>query len=63
MDEEVMLERKGVTYTATYMVMGEELIVYLPDGSKRSTTLNGMPPESTARNHLRGYVNGLFRAY
>ncbi|AHZ80022.1 MULTISPECIES: hypothetical protein [Pseudomonas] len=61
MDDEVTWEREGVTYSASYVVVGDELIVYLPDGSQRETTLNGMYPESTARNHLRGYVNALFR--
>lgn len=41
MEEEVSLERDGKTYSATYVQVDDDLIVYLPDGSERTTTLQG----------------------
>lgn len=56
MDEEISFEHKGTTYTCTYSVHGDELIVYLPDGSQRATTLRGLDPEMAVLTHLRGFV-------
>lgn len=56
MDEEISFEHEGTTYTGTYSVHGDDLIVYLPDGSQRATTLRGLDPEMAALAHLRGYV-------
>jgi hypothetical protein len=55
-DEEISFEHQGKTYTGTYSVHGDELIVYLPDGSQRATTLRGLDPETAALTHLRGFV-------
>ncbi|OZY48585.1 hypothetical protein [Pseudomonas lundensis] len=59
MDEEVSFEHEGTTYTGTYSVQGDELIVYLPDGSQRATTLRGLDPEMAALSHLRGFLLNL----
>lgn len=56
MDEEISFEQEGATYTGTYSVHGDELIVYLPDGSQRTTTLRGLDPEMAALTHLRGFA-------
>lgn len=56
MDEEISFEHEGTTYTSTYSVHGDELIVYLPDGSQRATILRGLDPEMAALTHLRGFV-------
>lgn len=60
MEEDITLEHEGETYTASYIVINDELTVYLPDGSERYTELSGgVPPESAARTHLRGYIRSL----
>lgn len=56
MDEEISFEHEGTMYTGTYSVHGDELIVYLPDGSQRETILRGLDPEMAALTHLRGFV-------
>jgi hypothetical protein len=56
MDEEITLEYEGVEYTATYSVFGDTLTVYLPNGDARSTELRGLPVESAALVHLKGYA-------
>lgn len=56
MDEEISFEHEGTTYTGTYSVHGDELIVSLPDGSQRETTLRGLDAELAALTHLRGFV-------
>ncbi|HHS7810298.1 hypothetical protein [Pseudomonas putida] len=56
MDEEITLEHEGVQYTASYSVFGDTLTVYLPNGEARSTELRGLPVESAAMVHLKGYV-------
>lgn len=56
MDEEISFEHEGTTYTGNYSVHGDELIVYLPDGSQRATTLRGLDAEMAALTHLRGFV-------
>jgi hypothetical protein len=55
-EEEISFEHKGKIYTCTYYVQGDDLIVYLPDGSQRTTTLHGLDPEMAALTHLRGLV-------
>lgn len=59
MEEEITLEHEGKSYLASYILLGDELTVYLPDGSQRSTTLRGLLPEHAAMPHLRSYVFGL----
>ena len=61
MEEEITLEHEGETYSAIYIQVGDELTVYLPDGSQRSSELRGLSPESAARTHLRGYIRRLKR--
>lgn len=56
MNEEISFEYLGKLYKAEYLVIGDTLTVYLPDGSIRSTELRGLNPESAARTHLRGYA-------
>jgi hypothetical protein len=56
MDEEITLEHEGVEYSATYSVCGDTLTVYLPNGEARSTELRGLPIESAALVHLKGYA-------
>jgi hypothetical protein len=56
MEEEISFEHEGTIYTCSYLVQGDELIVYLPDDSQRTTILRGLDPEITALNHLRGFV-------
>lgn len=56
MEEEISFEHGGVKYTSSYYVEGDELIVYLPDGSQRTTTLRGLDPETAALTHLRAFV-------
>jgi hypothetical protein len=55
-DEEIRFEHQGTMYTSTYYVQGDDLIVYLPDGSQRTTTLRGLDPKMAALTHLRGFV-------
>lgn len=61
MEEEITLEHEGETYSASYIQVGDELTVYLPDGSTRGTTLRGLDPEQAAATHLRGYIHSLKR--
>lgn len=61
MEEEVSLDQDGTTYTASYIQIGDELTVYLPDGSMRQTTLRGLKAKQAAETHLRGYIHGLKR--
>lgn len=56
MDEEISFEHEGIMYTCTYHVQGDDLIVYLPDGTQRTSTLRGLDPEMAAQTHLRGFV-------
>lgn len=56
MEEEITLEHEGKSYSASYIVLGDELTVYLPDGSTRGTTLRGLNPEHAATTHLRSYI-------
>ena len=56
MNEEVSLEHNGKFYKAEYLVIGDTLTVYLPDGSMRSTALRSLNSESAAKTHLRSYA-------
>ncbi|MBK5548547.1 hypothetical protein JFT85_27700 [Pseudomonas sp. TH04] len=56
MEEEISFNHGGVTHTGSYNVEGDELIVNLPDGSQRATTLRGLGPETAALTHLRAFV-------
>lgn len=59
MEEEITLEHKGIECTATYLVQGDTLTVFLPNGEQRITELRGIDPIAAARPHLRAYINGL----
>ncbi len=61
MEDEIVLEHNGESYTASYIVTDDELVVYLPDGTHRQTTLRGLKPESAAAVHLRSYISALKR--
>lgn len=56
MDEEVSIEYDGSIYTCTYSIQGDDLFIYLPDGSQRITSLRGLDPVMAALTHLRGFV-------
>ncbi len=56
MNEEIIIEYEGITYSAEYSVSGDSLTVYLPDGTSRRTELRGLKPESAARTHLMSYI-------
>lgn len=56
MEEEISFEHEEKVYTGTYYVQGDDLIICLPDGSQRTTTLRGLDPEMAALTHLRGFV-------
>ena len=59
MEEEFMIEKDGIQYTAYFIVFGDSVTVHLPNGEQRSSYLKGMSPESAARPHLRSYINNL----
>ena len=59
MEDEVTIEHEGTQYAAPYLVQGDTLTVFLPNGEQRSTELRGLSAESAARNHLRFYVGGI----
>lgn len=59
MEEEITLKHEGNSYSASYIQVGDELTVYLPDGSERHSELRGLSPESAATTHLRGYIRSL----
>jgi len=61
MEEDITLEHEGETFTASYIVIGDELLTYLPDGSERRTDLRGLNPEHAAETHLRGYIHNQLR--
>lgn len=61
MEEDITQEHEGETYTASYIVIDDELLTYLPDGSERRTDLRGLKPEQAALTHLRGYISTLKR--
>lgn len=55
---EISYEFDGVTYTAEYLVNGNALTVFLPNGEHRTTFLTGgLAPESAAMPHLRSYAH------
>ncbi|MNO91879.1 hypothetical protein D3C76_834370 [compost metagenome] len=51
-----------IEFNASYIVVGDKLIITLPDGSQRRTELRGLSPESAAKPHLRSYAHDLKRA-
>lgn len=59
MEDEVTIEHEGRQYAAPYLVSGDTLTVFLPNGEQRSTELRGLSPESAARQHLRSYVGSI----
>ncbi len=56
MEEGIELEYEGQIYSAYYIVSGDTLTMYLPNGTQRSTVLNGLKPESAAKPHLLSYA-------
>lgn len=46
----------GAEYSASYEVLGDTLVVTLPDGSQRETELRGANIEQSCRTHLNSYV-------
>jgi len=56
MNEEISIEYDGKIYSAEYVVFGDALTVYLPDGSSRTIELRGLDPKGTAIGHLKGYI-------
>lgn len=57
MNEEITIEHNGVTFKAEYLVIGDTLSVYLPNGEVRTTELRGLDPELAALPHLKSYAN------
>jgi hypothetical protein len=55
-DYEITFEHKEEIYTGAYNIQGDDLTVYLPDGSQRTTALRGLDPEHAAMTHLRAFV-------
>lgn len=55
MEHEINFEHKEQIYTGVYSVEGNDLTVYLPDGTQRTTTLRGLDPEQAAMTHLRAF--------
>lgn len=57
MEEGIELEYEGQIYSAYYIVSGDTVTLYLPDGTQRATVLNGgFKPESAVRPHLLSYA-------
>ena len=56
MNEEVSIEHEGKSYSAEYVINGDTLTIYLPDGNSISTELRGLKAEIAAKVHLRGYI-------
>lgn len=54
--QKISHEIGGVMYEASFEVFGDELVVYLPDGSTKQTTLRGMMPTLAAKPHLVSYA-------
>lgn len=59
MEEEITLEHNGIECTATFIVEGDTLTVFLPNGDQRTTELRGLEPIAAARPHIRSYINSL----
>ncbi|WP_416739218.1 hypothetical protein ACM1ZW_20730 [Pseudomonas sp. NFX71] len=59
MDDEITIEHKGVQYTASYIVTGDTLTVFLPNGEQRTTQLRGLSAESAAHPHLKSYIHSV----
>lgn len=56
---EFSIEYNGNTYTAEYEVVGDTLMVFLPNGECRETQLGGLEPETSAKPHLRSYARSV----
>ncbi|MDH4869811.1 hypothetical protein [Pseudomonas sp. BN515] len=59
MEEEVTLEHEGKTYSASYIAFDDEILVLLPDGSERRSTLGTLTPVQAAKGRLRVYIRAL----
>lgn len=55
--EEIDIVKNEIHYSATYEVIDDLLVVYLPDNSIRQTELRGLSPEHAALAHLRAFAN------
>lgn len=62
MEGEIIFEHEGATYTSHYIVHGDDLVDYLPDGSQRTTTLRGLDPQRATLTRLRGFILRLNKA-
>jgi hypothetical protein len=47
----------GVIHEVEYDVFDDQLVVYLPDGTSRSTWLEGLSVRTAIRPHLVSYLN------
>ncbi len=56
MHDEITIKHNNISVTASYLVIGDTLTVYLPDGSIRETQLRGLNCESAAKLQLRAYL-------
>ncbi|CAD6872675.1 hypothetical protein [Methylomonas fluvii] len=57
MNDEITIEHQGKSYSAEFVVHGDTLIMFLPDGSQKETELRGLKPEFAAKTHLRSYIS------
>lgn len=57
--DEVKVISGGVEYQATYEVVGDTLLVLLPDGNRCETELRGLHVKQAALGHLRAYVKSV----
>lgn len=49
-------EIDGMTHEVEYSVFDDELFVYLPDGTTRTTWLRGLSIKTAIRPHLISYL-------
>ncbi|MGH8420167.1 MAG: hypothetical protein ACRER8_23305 [Pseudomonas sp.] len=56
MESETTFEHEEKIYTSIYNHQEDNLMVYLPDGTQRTTALRGLDPEQAAMTHLRAFV-------
>lgn len=56
MQDTISVVVDGVEYSASYDVLGDTLVVTLPDGSQRETELRGTNIELSCRTHLNSYI-------
>ena len=57
MYEEIKITFKDNEFIAPYSVEDDTLVVFLPDGSTRSTQLRGLKPSSAAKTHLKSWAS------